>query len=357
MRLGIIGLPVAGKTTIFNALTGLQLPTGAMAGGGRVEVSTGIVDVPDPRVDQLSQLFNPRKTTYAKVTYADIGGLRAEAGAEGLPGALVNQITQMDGLLEVVRAFDDPGTPHPAGSIDPGRDLAAMEAEFLLNDMLVVERRLQKLNEERQRGGRERSTVERELAVFDRLAQALAEERPLRTLAYNDEERQLLAGFGLLTRIPLLVMLNIQEGASESRLETLPQGVEQLSLQGKIEMEIAQLGSQEAADFLKEYGLNEPGSGRVVRASYDLLGLQSFFTVGEDEVRAWTVARGATALDAAGTIHTDLARGFIRAEVIAWDDLIELGGMAQARTQGKLRVEGRDYRVCDGEVVHIRFNI
>jgi GTP-binding protein YchF len=357
MRLGIIGLPVAGKTTIFNALTGLQLPTGAMAGGGRIEVSTGMVDVPDPRLDQLSKLFNPRKTTYAKVTYADIGGLRAEAGAEGLPGALVNQIAQMDGLLEVVRAFDDPSTPHPAGSIDPGRDLAAMEAEFLLNDMLVVERRQQKLNEEYQRGGRDRSTVERELAIFDRLGQALAEERPLRTLAYSEEDLQLLVGFGLLTRIPLLVVMNIQEGAPEVRLESLPQGVEQLCLQGKIEMEIAQLGSQETAEFLREYGLEEPGSWRVVRASYDLLGLQSFFTVGDDEVRAWTVRRGATALDAAGTIHTDLARGFIRAEVIGWDALLELGGMSQARAQGKLRIEGRDYRVSDGEVVHIRFNI
>ncbi len=357
MQLGIIGLPVAGKTTIFNALTGSALPTGALAGGGRVEIHTAVVDVPDERVDALSRLYHPKKTTYAKVSYADIGGLQADAGREGLPGTLLNQLAQMDGFVHVVRAFDDPSAPHPSGSVDPARDLAAMESEFLLNDMLVVERRLERLQEERQRGGRDRAAVEREIAIFTRLSEPLAQSHPLRTLAFSAEEDRLLTGFGLLTRKPMLVVVNSPEGAPAPALQPPSSGVAVLALQGKLESEIAQLAPSEIAAFLSEYGIDEPGRMRVIRESYDLLGLQSFFTVGEDEVRAWRLRRGGTALEAAAAIHTDLARGFIRAEVIAWDELLDLGGLPQARTHGKLRLEGKDYVVSEGEVIHIRFNV
>jgi hypothetical protein len=362
MRLGILGLPASGKTTIFNALTGGNLSTGALTGGGRVEVHTAVSDVPDARVDALSQLFRPRKTIYAKVTYADIGGVKADAGREGLPGTLVNQLSQMDGFLQVLRAFDDPAAPHPAGSLDAGRDLAAMEAEFLLTDMLSVERKLQKLEEERQRGGRDRAAVDREIPVFQRLSATLAQEKPLRTLLLNHEEERVLSGFGLLTRKPMLLVLNTGEGVPEAQavaaagLTALPAGLRVLALQGKLEMEISQLPAEEMKPFLAEYGIDEPGRSRVIRASYDLLGLESFFTVGEDEVRAWTLRRGASALEAADAIHSDLARGFIRAEVIGWEEILALGGLSQARSQGKLRIEGKEYQVAEGEIVHIRFS-
>jgi GTP-binding protein YchF len=355
MQLGIIGLPSCGKTTIFNALTGGNLPTGVH--GDRLQVHTAVSEVPDRRVDDLSALFKPRKTIYAKVTYADIGGLKAEAGREGLPGQLLNQLSQMDGFVHVVRAFESEMVPHPAGRVDPARDLAAMEAELLLNDMLTVERRLEKLHEERQKGGgREKAVIDREVDLFGHLSEILGKDQPLRQASFSAEDERAMAIFGFLTRKPMLVVVNLAEGQPDPKLAAPGAGVQVLALQGEIEMEIAQLAPEEARAFLEEYGIAEAGRDRVLRASHDLLGLQSFFTVGDDEVRAWTVARGASALDAAGAIHTDLARGFIRAEVIHWKELLDLGGLAQARTAGKLRVEGRDYLVQDGEVVHIRFN-
>lgn len=357
MKMGIIGLPAAGKTTIFNALTGNDLPAGTGAPAGQLEVHTAVVDVPDPRLDKLSAFFKPRKTTYAKVTYADIGGLRAEAGREGLPRSLVNQLSQMDGLLHIVRAFDDPTVPHVMGSVEAARDVAAMQAEFILNDMLTVERRQARLAEERQKGGRERGVIEREIGLFQRLAVALSQERPLRELVYSPEEEQFLAGFGLLSRKPMLVIVNVAEGAHPPAMEAMRVGVRSIALQGRLEMEISQLGPDENRTFLDEYGLGEPVRDRVIRVSYELLGLVSFFTVSEDEVRAWTLHRGATAIQAADAVHTDMARGFIRAEVVAWDALLDLGGLAEARAAGKLRVEGKDYVVADGEVIHIRFNI
>jgi GTP-binding protein YchF len=357
MRLGIIGLPSAGKTTIFNALTGASLPTGVMAGGGRVEVHTAVVDVPDERLEALSGCFRPRKTTHAKVTYADIGGLQAGAGREGLPGTLVNQLTTMDGFVHVLRAFEDSNVPHPAGSVDPARDLGAMEAEFLLTDMLTVERRQAKLAEERQKGGRERAVVEREMALFQHLAEYLGRDEPLRGVELSHEESVLLAGFGLLSRRPMLAVVNVAEGQAPPELGELGPGVMALCLQGKLEMEIAQLTPEEAKLFLQEYGIPQAGRDRVVRASYDLLGLNTFFTLNEDEARAWALPRGGTALQAADTVHSDLARGFIRAEVMRWDELIAAGGHAAARASGKLRQEGKDYPVQDGEVVQVKFNV
>jgi GTP-binding protein YchF len=357
MRLGIIGLPSSGKTTIFNALTGGRLPTGEVHAPGRVDVHTAVADVPDERVEALSALFHPRKTIHAKVTYADIGGLRAAVGREGLPGPLLNHLSQMEGFVHVVRAFDDPAVPHPSGSVDPGRDMAAMESEFLLNDMLAVERRLAKVVEERQKVMRDRAIIDREAALFERLQQTLNASQPLRGLSLTAEEDRLLSGFGLLTRRPMLIVINLVESAAMPPLPAVGPKVQVLGLQGKLEMEIAQMPPDEAAEFLREYGIAEPGRQAVLRASYDLLGLHSFFTVGEDEVRAWTLPRGATALEAADTIHTDLARGFIRAEVIPHQELLALGGLTEARAVGKLRAEGKDYLVADGDIVHIKFNL
>ena len=363
MRLGIIGLPQSGKTTVFNALTRGDRPVGQMTGGGRFEVQTAVVPVPDPRVDVLSGLFKPRKTIYAQVTYADIAGVEAtvDGGGEkgGFSGPLLNQLATMDGYLHVVRAFDSPMVPHPNGSVDPRRDLAAVDAELLLNDMLAVERKLERLTEDARKGiVKDKGLHTQELALFTKLQEALAADKPLRDLALAPVEDRLLASFQLLTRRPMLVVYNV--GDDKPDLAALPaydfaySAV--VALQGKLEMEIAQLAPDEAAMFLEEYGIAEPSLNRMIKLSYDLLGLESFFTVGEDEVRAWTVRRGATAPEAAGEIHTDLQKGFIRAEVASYDDLVQAGGYSELKALGKLRLEGKEYVVQDGDILNIRFS-
>jgi ribosome-binding ATPase len=352
MKLGIIGLPQSGKTTLFNALTRGDMPTTASA--GRIEVHTAVVDVPDPRVDKLSAMFNPRKTIYAKVTYADIAGLESGKAKAGISGALLNQLSQMDGLLHVVRCFEDGNIPHPSGSVDPLRDVAAMDAELLLNDLIAVERKLERLTEERKKGGTDKVLNERQTALFTRIHEILSAEKPLRDVEISEEEDKFLAGFGLLTRKPLLILLNLGEGQAAPAVSH-PCTV--VAFQGKLEMEIAQLSSEDASVFMQEYGIQELSLNRMIKISYDLLNLQSFFTVGEDEVRAWTVKRGASAHEAAGEIHTDLQKGFVRAEVAAYQDLVELGGLNEAKIKGKLRLEGKEYIVKDGDIVHIRFNL
>jgi len=354
MKLGIIGLPQSGKTTIFNALTRGHAPTTASA--GRMEVHTAVVDVPDPRVDRLSALFKPKKTIYAKVTYADIAGLEGGAAKSGLSGSLLNQLTQMDGLIHVVRCFENVNVPHPSGSVDPARDVTAMDSELLLNDLIAVERKLERLTEERKKGGTDKVLNERQTALFQRLHETLSSETPLRLSTISTEEDKLLSGFGLLTRKPLLLLLNLGEGQAAPEVKPA-HSCPVVSLQGKLEMEIAQLPPEDAALFMQEYGIQELSLNKMISLSYDLLELQSFFTVGDDEVRAWTVKRGATAHEAAGEIHTDLQKGFVRAEVVAYQDLVDLGGLAEARAKGKLRLEGKDYVVQDGEIVHIRFNV
>ena len=356
MRLGIIGLPQAGKTTIFNALTGGDRPT--TVSGGRFEVHTAVVDVPDQRLDQLVAMFQPKKITFAKVTYADIAGLEGESRSGGFAGPLLNQLSQMDGFVQVVRCFLDENVPHPNGSVAPSRDLEALQAELLLNDLILVERRLERLQEEKRRGGgRERTQIERELELFAELQQILEQETPLRAIEFNSEARKIISGYGFLTRKPLLVVLNLGEGQELPQIELDAPGVAVVGLQGRLEMEIAQLSPEEARMFQDEYHIEEPGLNRVIRLSYDLLGLQSFFTVGPDEVRAWTVRRRVSAWEGAGSIHSDLQKGFIRAEVIPWDELVALGGLNEARQRGRLRLEGKEYLIQDGEIMHVRFNI
>jgi GTP-binding protein YchF len=355
MRLGIIGLPQSGKTTVFNALTRGDQPV-AMS-GGRFEVRTAVVDVPDERIERLVELFHPKKTTYAKVTYADITGLEGGSGKDGFSGPLLNQLSQMDGFLEVVRVFEDASVPHPAGSVDPCRDIAAIDTELLLQDLIAVERKLERLASERTRGGREKAQVERELALFEKLNATLSEEKPLRDVELSAEEEKLLSGYGFLTRKPILLLLNLSEGQIAPEVSCPYKRCSVARLQGRLEMEIVQLPPEDARLFMSEYGIEEPGLNKVIRLSYDLLGLQSFFTVGEDEVRAWTVRCGASAFESAGVIHTDLQKGFIRAEVIPYQELIALGGLTEARAKGKLRLEGKEYIVQDGEIMHVRFNL
>lgn len=356
MRLGIIGLPQSGKTTLFNALTRGTQPTGAAS--GKIEVHTAVVDVPDPRVDRLSAMFKPKKTIYAKVTYGDIAGLDGSAGKSGISGTLLNQLTQMDGFIHVVRVFEDENVAHPSGSVDPLRDIQTMDSEFILNDLIAVERKLERLAEERKKGaGREKSTIEREVVLFERMHAALEQEIPLRDVDINAEDEKAFSGFGFLSRKPVLVVLNLSEGQAAPQIDYPHKHSQVVSLQGKLEMDIAQLPPDEMEMFLQEYGIEEPSLNRMIRLSYDLLGLQSFFTVGPDECRAWTTTRGATAPEAAGVIHTDLQKGFIRAEVVHYDDLTTLGGMTEAKAHGKFRLEGKEYIVKDGDILNIRFAI
>ncbi|WP_322509693.1 redox-regulated ATPase YchF [Anaerolinea sp.] len=356
MKLGIIGLPQSGKTTLFNALTRGNQPTGMAS--GKLEVHTAVVDVPDPRVDRLAAMFKPKKTIYAKVTYADIAGLEGSAAKTGISGALLNQLTQMDGFIQVVRCFEDENVPHPAGSVDPLRDLASMESELILNDLISVERKLERLNDERKKGGgRDKATIDREIALFERFHGALVAEKPLRDVDIDAEEEKMLSSFGFLSRKPMLVVLNVSEGQQPPAIDYPHRHSKVVALQCRLEMEIAQLPPEEAAAFLQEYGIDEPSLNKMIRLSYDLLGLQSFFTVGPDECRSWTVRKGATAPEAAGVIHSDLQKGFIRAEVMTYDDLIALGGVNEVKSHGKLRLEGKEYIVQDGDILNIRFNI
>lgn len=350
MKLGIIGLPQAGKTTLFNALTRSNTPTTASA--GRIEVHTGVVDVPDPRVDTLSGMFKPKKTIYAKITYADIAGL--EGTQKGISGSLLNTLAQMDAFIHVVRAFDDENIPHPTGSVDPARDTDAMLSELLLNDQIAVERKLERLVDERRKGGTDKTLNERQTVLFTRLLDALNEGTPLRKLEFSSDDQKELASYGLLTRRPILTVFNLGEGQKPPALHLDHPSV---ALPGKLEMEIAQLPPEDAGLFMSEYGISEPALNLMIRLSFDLLDQQVFFTVGEDEVRAWETRRHASAVESAGSIHTDLARGFVRAEVVACEDLLSLGSMAECKAKGKFRLEGKEYIVKDGDIVHIRSSL
>jgi len=353
MKLGIIGLPQTGKTTIFNALTRQHQPTTM---SGKIEVRTAIIDVPDLRISQLVQVYHPKKVTYAKVEYADIAGLEGR-GQGDISGQLRNELGKMDGFIHVVRCFESDSIPHPAGSIDPVRDIVSMNTELLLNDLITVERKLERLAQDRGKGGRDKAEIERELLLFTRLQEHLSDEAPLRTMPLSEEEEKYLSGYQFLSMKPLLLVLNLGEGQTEPDVSAAAGGLPVVPLQGKLEMELAQLPLEEIALFLEEYGIQEPSLNRMIRESYDLLGLQSFFTVGEDEVRSWPLKIGFTAQQAAGVIHTDLARGFIRAEVAPYNLLVESKSMSALREQGKLQVEGKNYVVRDGDIVHVRFNV
>ena len=366
MQICIVGLARSGKTTVFNTLTGGHAETGAYGG---VTVNVGVVKVPDERLSRLTELFRPKREVPADVTYVDLPA--PPSAAEGRPSADIpaDQLARLrnaDALLHVVRAFDDPSVPHPDGSVDHWRDLERLDLEFTLADLGVVERRVQRLRTSGRHGtAAEREANERELALLERLLGPLTEGRPIRDLELGQDEARQLRGFGFLTEKPVLVLLNVGEG-DLGRLGELLTGVRERyahrrtevdGLSARIEMEIGELPEEEASVFREELGVTEPSLARVIRLSYRLLGLISFFTAGPDETRAWTVPDGATAVDAAAAIHSDLARGFIRAEVVRWDELLALGSMAEARRHGRLRSEGKTYRVRDGDVIEILFNV
>jgi GTP-binding protein YchF len=356
MQLGILGFPKVGKTTLFNILTASHQATDKFSASRQTNV--GVAQVPDPRLERLRDLFTPRKYTPATVEYVDIPGIRKGEGAESLD---LGKLRTVDALVHVVRAFEDPELPHPQGSVDPARDIANLELELILADHEVVERRLEKLQQAQKRGLKPEEERERELLAVTVLP-ALEAERPLREVELAAEDERRLRGFQLLSARPVLVVLNVGEGdlggADPQRLGWQPRpGSEAVVVSAPIEQEIAGLSRDEQREFLAELGLSQPSLDRVIRASYHLLGLISFFTVGEDEVRAWTLRRGTHAREAAGAIHSDIERGFIRAEVVGCEDLVRLGSLAACRTAGLLRLEGKEYEVHDGEVIHFRFAV
>ncbi|HSM72060.1 MAG TPA: DUF933 domain-containing protein, partial [Anaerolineales bacterium] len=280
--------------------------------------------------------------------------LEAGSARSGISGQLLNELSQMDGFILVVRAFESDLVMHPSGSVDAMRDVDSMLGELLLNDLIAVERKLERLADEKRKGGTDRIVNERQTALFNRLLEALNDNIPLRKLNYTLEEEKELSSFGLLTLKPVLIVFNMDESQAAPQVEL---DVPSVALMGKLEMELAQLSSEDAAMFMEEYGIKELSLNKMISLSYDLLKVQSFFTVGEDEVRAWETKIGATAHEAAGEIHTDLMRGFVRAEVVAYEDLISLGSMAEAKAKGKFRLEGKEYIVKDGDIVHIRSSL
>ena len=356
MQIGIIGLPNSGKTTIFNALTRSAKPAEVFS-SGQVDVHTALVEVPDPRVDTLSVMFQPERTTRAVVTYNDISGFGKGRAATGIGGPLLNAIANNDALMLVARAFADERVPHPDDEVDAIRDLSVMESELLLNDMTVLDKRLERLKTgTRRMTADEQKRAARETDLLTRLMETLEQEKPLRELELAQADRNAIGGFGLLSLKPLLRIINGGEQDDDDAFAG-DLGEATLFLRGQLEAEIAQMSLVDAEAFLAEYGIEEPGLNRAIRMCHRMLGRESFFTVGKDEVRAWTMPSGTRAVDAAGLIHSDLQRGFIRAETVSYDDLIECGSLTAARSQGKLRLEGKDYLVKDGDVLTIRYNI
>jgi len=356
LRAGLIGFPSSGRTALFQLLTSAK-----EARPGKGDANVGVARVPDDRLDRLTALFNPKKRVPATVEFADISGAPgAKAGAQALLD--VAPFRNADALLHVVRMFRDPSVPHPAGSVDPARDVRLMEDEVILADLGVVERRLESL----ERALKKSSTPElrREQDVLIRFKDALEAGRPLRALQLDPDDAKRLRGFQFLSAKPLLLVLNLDE-ADLAHVDDAVQlaGLDEfmsgaatraVAICAKIELEIAQLDAADAAAFLADLGLRESGLDRVIRAAYDLLGYISFFTVGEDECRAWSIPRNLSAVLAAGEIHSDISRGFIRAEVVSYDNLIARGSLAACREHGELRLEGKDYIVLDGDCINFR---
>jgi hypothetical protein len=365
LRSALIGLGSSGKSTLFQLMTSIREP---MRAAGKGDAAIGISKVPDPRLDRLTAMYNPRKRVPATIEFADIAAPGRTAGAQALVD--VAAYKNADALVHVLRAFRDPAVAHPAGSVNPARDAQAMEDELILADLGVAERRLERLEKDLKKGRSPELEREREVLGLGRTS--LEEGRPLRSLDLRGDDAKRLRGFQFLSAKPLLIVINLDEsdlagqGALATRSDRAAEAAgltpflsraatAAVAVCAKIELEIAQLDEADAAAFLADLGLTESGLDRVIRASYDLLGYISFFTVGEDECRAWSIPRGTPAQVAAGEIHSDIARGFIRAEVVACDALLARGSMAACREHGEVRLEGKEYVVQDGDVINFRF--
>ncbi len=352
MKLGILGFPKSGKTTLFNLLTGADVDTDKF--GVSRETHVGVAKVPDRRLATLRDLYKPRKYIPATIEYVDIPGLELGKGAED---AELVALKTVDALVHVVRAFEDDEIPHPSGSVDAERDIVDLDLELILADHALVDRRRERLEKSKKRGLSQDEEAELSLLV-DKVLPQLEAEQPLRALELSTDEDRRLRGFQLLSAQPMLVVVNGDEESLRQQLDLpLSPGVESIAVSAPIEAEIAQLDAEDQEVFLGDLGLEQTSLERILAASYSLLGRISFFTVGEDEVRAWTIRRGTVAQQAAGAIHSDIERGFIRAEVVACDALIEAGSLAACRDNATLRLEGKEYLVADGDVINFRFNV
>ena len=350
METTIVGLPLAGKTTLFNGLTGLEATTSGYAGGHR-SLNLADVPVPDERVAALSEMFRPRKTTFASVTLKDPPMETSDDGS--LTASAIAEMRSSDAVALVVRAFIDEGVPHPRRSVDPHRDLRELLDILVFSDFAVASGRLERLVKEGRKG-------EREHAVLAALLETLEGGRPIGVGALGEAERRLLSGFAFITAKPLIVVANTGERTvdlAQLRSTAEELGFPLFELSGLAEMEIAALSPEDQEDFLGDLGVGEPARDRFLKTVYAELSLISFLTAGEDEVRAWSIPRGLPAVRAAGRIHSDLEKGFIRAEVIRWDDLHSTGGFKEAKAAGRMRLEGKEYVVQDGDVLTIRFNL
>jgi GTP-binding protein YchF len=358
MKSGIIGLPQVGKTSLFKILTKVDVATGH---GGSREAHLGVAKVPDERLDKLATLYNPKKTIHANIQYVDVAAIGQEALKEA---NFLNNLRQVDSLTHVVRAFDDPSIPHAKGDINPLRDIKDVEFDMMVSDLGQIEKRLERLEKDLKK--MKTPDLVKEDEILKNCKEWLEQEKPLRELEMTPEDKKRLKGFMFLSEKPILYVLNIGESTNLAEdIEEAPQkyGIAEAASRpntgataicGKVEAELAEMSDEEAAEFLSSYGLKESGLARLIRTTYALLGLISFLTVGEDECRAWTITRGMRAVEAAGAIHSDLEKHFIRAETIHWDNLLEAGSEGVARTKGTLRLEGKDYIVKDGDVMHIR---
>ena len=366
MELGIIGLPQSGKTTLFNALTGGRAQAASHPQGDKANL--GVVKVPDQRLETLTKLFTPKKTVPAEVTYLDFPRVLEDLGkGQGIGGEYLNRLQGVDALLHAVRAFEDPSVPHIIeGGVDPYRDVATMDMELAFSDLGILDKRLQRL-ETGLKGAKaqEQETIHRERTVLERIKVELEKEVPIRALTLGPQEIHLLENYQFLTAKPLLVALNIGENqlsqapSIEGEMASRIEGpfVRGTVICGKLEMELSQMEEEDEKEFRESLGAGESGLKRIIQLSYDVLGTISFFTVVHEEVRAWAITRGSTALKAAGKIHSDMERGFIRAEVISFDDLVSCGSTAEARKLGILRLGGKSYPVQDGDVITFLFNV
>ncbi len=360
MKICLVGPPLSGKTTLFSALTGLSAADAAAKGPEPVAV----VKVPDERVDRLAEIFKPKKKTLATIEFTELAGISAgETHKSGFSEQFLGKLRTADALLLVVRNFTDPAVPHPRESVDPVRDLRDVEAELLLSDLAVIEKRFERL--EKEIAAKKSDHDIRELAVLKVCRAHLEEERPLRLLEFKPDEELLIRGYRFLSQKPLIIAANLDESDIRREAEVLAvfkpwaeqANTDVIGLSAKIEMELRELPEAELKAFLADYGIERPVRDKLIAETYRLMGLLSFFTVGPDEVKAWTIRNGTKALSAAGEIHSDIERGFIRAEVVPYDDFIAVGSIAECRTRGTLRLEGKEYPVRDGDIINFRFAI